>query len=159
MHFAKLFALGLAAAAFGSATASAAQLDCSGLPLARVVQGKNATTSSKEFVEIAGSEVMFPNNMDCITIEFSGKLSAPAPQVMRVRVLFNPPELVANEAIIPATMDFTTAAAASDGRATLFFVRNAIHDARTLRMQFMSVKGGPVTLDSWTAIVRFSGGG
>jgi len=141
--------------------AAAAAMDCGDLNRPRVVQGKNASTTSKSFVDVAGSDLTVTvQDGTCFVVEFSAKLNAPSPQAMRVRVLLDGPpgdHRASNDTVIPASMDFTTTAA-SDGKATTFIVRNPFGGPRTLRLQFLSVKGGEVTLESWTAIVRYDSG-
>jgi hypothetical protein len=142
--------------------ASAASIDCSFLSLAQVAQGKNANTTSKNFVDLAGSEVSFENSANCIMIEFSAEVSAAAPQALRVRVELDPAPADTRttranaDTIVPTSMDFYSSSRVADARATVFVVRNPNGGDRTLRLQFMSVNGGPVTLETWTMTVRYN---
>ena len=142
--------------------AAAATLECGDLNSPIVAQGKNASTTSKNYVDVSGSEISFTPRGDgfCFMVEFSAKVSAPSPQALRVRLVIDPAEhgvRAANDVVVPASMDFQTVTA-SDGKATTFIVRNPIGGSRTIRLQFLSVKGGEVKLESWTAIVRYDSG-
>lgn len=141
------------------APATAARFECHEGSTPIVVTGGSATTSSKAFVDLAGSTVNFDNGGDCLRIEFFGKVRAQAPQALRVRVLMVPqparPREIDNDTVFPASMDFYVPAALPEGKATSFYVRQPVTGARTLKLQFLSVKGGSVTLDNWSAVLHY----
>jgi hypothetical protein len=106
------------------------------------------TTSGRTMRDLPGASFTYANPggnpQGCLIVQFSAQVRAKSPQAVRLRLIVN-----AQAQAYPATVDLYTSEDRYDARQVTFVVPNVGPPgiANTfLRIQYMSVAGGPVTL-------------
>ena len=136
-------------------TASAAVLNCAQFSHTQIVTVTTAkTTSSTTYVPWGGAaftQVFF--NDSCVVVEFSAQVKARTPAIARIRIFAESMDPAASA--FPAAINFTTAGSGFDGRSAKF-VFPVLEGEYTIRVQFLSVNGSPVTLDKGTLKILFN---
>jgi hypothetical protein len=101
------------------------------------------TTSSKAPVNIPGAVFRFTPSDFCLMVEVTGQVHAAASRAMRLRVTVTG----GNSDMLPHRREIHTETAAYDGRSATFFVLlSDLGRPYTVRVQFMSANGKPVSL-------------
>ena len=149
--------LAAAAACAAPDVASAAAIDCpngfvqGGGGTAAMHRAKAFQTSSKSFQDLPAASLDVDQGGGCLMVKFTGQLKAKSPDAVRIRVTLN--DAAAGS---PNQVDLMTTANAYDGRAASFMLLGVGDALVNVKVQVLSVKGGPVTLSDYNMIVQFS---
>jgi hypothetical protein len=140
-------------------TAQAAEFECQRGGLATHVQVITLdgvqTTSSTTPVNLRGATFHYLSTANCLVVEVTGQARAASPHALRLRLV------VAGNVDtgpFPNTRDVYTDSTAFDGRSATFFV-NLLSGNKTLRVQFMSADGTPVSLNKGLIVIHFERAG
>jgi hypothetical protein len=140
-RFLSLIALAGAAAIANPTAAASAAVNCGSQLSTLVAATSNHSTSSKGFVNLLGGGVNFNGGGNkCVVVTFSAPMRAVFPQAVRVRATLDA------QVGIQASTDFHTAEAAFDGKSATFYFPAVTTGNHIVRMQFLSVNGGNVTI-------------
>ena len=107
------------------------------------------TTASDTFVNVPGAAINFGNTGDCVIVHFSAQVRAALPQKVRIRAILD------GEKVAYPQVEWSTPTNEDDGRSATFIFNNVSVEPHIVRIQFLSVEGGPVVLSRGLLSIRY----